>query len=413
MVKDTDKRLIYIVSSFPCYSEAFILREMIELKKRRVSIDIFSLRRLHEPILQKEVLEFLPHTHYLPFVLSFRIWIDNLYWLLKAPVRYIGCLLDIVLGYIKEPVMLLKTLGIFPKAASFAKFVKNNRIRHIHAHFATHPTTAALIIHRLTQVPFTFSCHAHDIFYSTAFLEAKLLAAKWVFTVSQYNKEYIFKLFPRMDKNKLEILRSPADCQKYNYRESQKQNQFIILSVGRLANMKGFFFLIEACASLKKEGLNFICYIVGDGPLRGTLQSLIKSNNLEKEVRLLGSIREEQLMEEYRRASVFVLPCVPAQDRDRQDGLPAVLVEAMACGIPVISTSISGIPELVINNATGILVTPKDTKSLTEAIKALYQDEALRFRLAQSARKKVEEECNIQKNVDRLMQVFFAIEEDV
>ncbi|MFC1590027.1 glycosyltransferase [Candidatus Omnitrophota bacterium] len=403
----SDMKIAYIVSAFPCFSEAFILREMTELKKRGVSIEIFSLRRLREPVLQKEVMDFLPNTHYLPFCLSLRVWRDNILWLLKRPLKYIGCLWTVIADCALRPEILAKNLAIFPKSVSFARSAADLGITHIQSHFASYPTTTALIIYRLAGIPFTFSAHAHDIFYSKALLRPKFYEAKRVFTVSEYNKKYIFGLFPDLDREKLEILRSPVNCEKFGYRERARSGPLRILSVGRLATMKGYRFLIEACSILKKEGTDFSCNIIGNGPLKKGIEKQIKDSGLEDKVRVLGAITEERLLEEYESALIFALACVPTNERDTQDGLPAVLVEAMAIGIPVIATSLSGIPELVINDQTGILVPIKDPDAIAGAVKKLYNDRDLMIRLARNARKKVEAEFDIRKNVDRLMKVFF------
>lgn len=403
-----DRKVAYVISAFPCFSEAFILRELEELSKRGVSIEIFSLKRLHEPILQKNVSKFLPSTHYLPFIFSFKLWCDNLWWFVRAPGRFLRCLWTIISECYANPEILLKTLAIVPKSVSFAKLAKESGVRHIHAHFASYPTTTALIIHRLTGIPFTFSAHAHDIFYSTALLKPKFNESKRVFTVSEYNRKYIAELFPDLKTEKIELLRSPADCDAYRYRDPGPDMPFIILSIGRLMPTKGFSDLVEACGILKKDGIDFTCRIIGGGPMRNELTTEIEERELEGSVILLGAVSEEKLLEEYSEASLFVLACTPAKTRDVQDGLPAVLVEAMAIGVPVISTAISGIPELVIDGQTGVLVPPRDPAALAKAIKRLYNDLALRQSFARNGRQKVEREFNIKKNVDRLTEEYFS-----
>jgi glycosyltransferase involved in cell wall biosynthesis len=260
------------------------------------------------------------------------------------------------------------------------------------------------MISRLLDTPFSFTCHAHDIFYDTTMLDLKIINAKACFAISEYNRRHISKLFPHLPKEKLQLLHCGIDPGRFPFLERGKiATKLRILSVGRLMPTKGFDDLIRSCKILKDKGIDFICDIVGDGPMEAGLRQLLEDLDLKIQVNLRGPLPQEDIIRLYQEADIFVLASRKTRHRDVQDGIPVVLMEAMASGIPVISTRISGIPELIEDTVTGILVCPEDLIGLSKAIERIYFDTEYAGRLARNARARVEKEYDISISADKLI----------
>jgi len=262
------KTIIYIIPSFPCYSEVFILNELCEIKKRGLKTVILALRKPREEIIQSQAEELMGDVLYCPFVLSLKVWVSQLYFLFKKPGSYLGVLLQIIAAAFKKPQTLFKNMGIFPKSVCFAFLCRNICVSHIQAHFANFPATSAMVVSRLLGVPFTFTCHAHDIFYDQTLLDLKIRQAKECFAVSRYNRDYILALFPYLPEEKIKVIHCGIDISRFAFKERDKSGGKVkIMSAGRLMPTKGFEDLLMACGLLKERGLDFSCDIVGGGPL--------------------------------------------------------------------------------------------------------------------------------------------------
>jgi glycosyltransferase involved in cell wall biosynthesis len=394
------KRVGYVVSLFPCWSETFILNEIIELEKRGFDITIFSIRKDLEEFTQDKAKQLLKNTRY---VYSSKVIVASLYWLLKRPLVFIS-LIFIVLNQryslIREA---LKNIYVFFSGCYFASIVKNERLTHIHAHFATYPALAALVMSKLTNIPFTFTAHAHDIFLEKTLLKEKARAAKAIIAISDYNKRYVSDYCQNGIYSKMKVIHCGLDLPEFvNFNGKPKEN--LILSIGRLTKMKGFEYLIKACSRLKNQ-IPIQCRIIGDGPLRDELERLIINLGVRGCVRLEGVMDNNKIKQLLQSSSAFVLPSV-WDEQDGQDGIPVVLMEAMASGIPVVSSNISGIPELVEDGKTGLLAEPSNVEQLSQKILQLLSDKELQTRLAEAGRRKVEEEFDVVKSVEKLVGVF-------
>ncbi len=402
---DREKNIVYIVSNFPCYSETFILSELVELRKRGHGLFIFSLKKPKERLIQKEAAIFLKDTFYSPFLFSSELWKAQIYFLANRPNVYLRLLFDILRHCINRPLVLLKNLCIFPKSAYFAFYISSKDINHIHAHFANYPATSAMSVSKLLNIPFSFTCHAHDIFYDATMLNLKVKSAKACFTISNYNRKYILSLYPDLPKEKIKIINYGIDLEGFPLeRDRFMQDKLRILSVARLMPTKGFDDLIRSCRILKDKGISFICKIIGEGPMEGRLREIIRHLNLEDSVVLAGPFIREGIIRAHREADIFVLASKRARHRDVQDGMPLVLIEAMAIGTPVISTTLSGIPELIQNGVSGFLVEPGDYKDIAEKIILLNSNIRLREELVRNARNRIVGEFNIRKSIDSFLQ---------
>ena len=274
-----------------------------------------------------------------------------------------------------------------------------NGVNHIHSHFVMNNSTSALFISNLTNIPFSFTAHAIDIYVNPYLIEGKAKKAKFVVTISNYNKKHLAKNFG-INPSKIKIIHCGIDLDKFKPKKT-KRSGFFILSVARLVEKKGLGYLIKSCYSLKKKNIDFKCIIVGNGPLKNELFDEIKKYGLENNIELKGNIPQSQLDNIFRKADVFVLPCILAENGDR-DGIPVSLMEAMSMEIPVVSTDVSGIPELIDDEVNGLLVDEKNVDELTDAIVALYNNPALKEKMGKNARIKIGKDFNLEKEVEKL-----------
>jgi glycosyltransferase involved in cell wall biosynthesis len=277
-------------------------------------------------------------------------------------------------------------------------------VRHLHAHFANDPTRLASWARMICGVSFSVTTHAKDLYQDARIdspgLKFKLRQARFVVANSEFSAAGLRTAFDGEIPPKILTIYNAVDLAAFPPRQNEATEPFI-LSVGRLVEKKGFADLIQACRLLRDRQVPFKCEIIGSGPLRDELQGLISQLGLLQQVRLRGQMAQAELGEHYRKAMVFALPCIVAANGDR-DILPNVLKEAMAIGVPVVTSRLAGIEELVTHDETGLLVTPGDTKSLAEALRQLLADAMLRRRLAVQARKVIEERFELGANFARL-----------
>jgi glycosyltransferase involved in cell wall biosynthesis len=283
----------------------------------------------------------------------------------------------------------------FLQAGYLADALRREPVTHLHAHFATGPTQVAMLTHELLGIPYSFTAHARDIFCDTppALLRAEMERARAVVTVSEYNRRYLQSRSRRLN-GKVHCVACGLDLSEFPFRAPRATSPPSILAVARLVEKKGLGDLLEAADLLRREGHSFRVEIIGEGPLRSVLDARIAQAGLEDRVTLHGAQPHEVVRAAYERAAIFVLPCVVAEDGDR-DGIPVVLLEAMACGVPVVSTSVVGIPELIHSGREGLIVPPNEPRELADALARLLVDVPLRERLARAARARIEQAYSI------------------
>lgn len=409
----TNKTIAFIFSQFPCYDETFILRELNQLKKTGLRFRIYSLKTPPPgQIVHEEARDLAATTVYLPF-LSFGVLRMNLFYLFRYPARYLSTFWLIIRGNAGSFNFLWKTLVMWPKAVGFAWLLRRQGVRHVHGQWATYPATTALIISRLNKGIFTFTGHAHDIYMDTTMLDTKLCAAKFVTTCTADNKRHLLNVARRMDPDfdaeKIIINYHGIDLSRFRFREKNKNNAvFHILSVGSLLKAKGFPYLVEACRILKDEGVPFRCTIAGGGPLEISLKRQINRLNLKEDIELTGYIKQEHLLPLYQQADMFILLMIPGLHW----GIPNVLVEAAASGLPVVCTLLDPVPELIQNGKTGFIVPAKDPRTVAEVIQKLYKDPNLRQEVTRSARKVVEKKFDTVRNSEQLRDLFLNCKTD-
>ena len=401
----SDSKIAYILSKFPVLTETFIRREITELRKRGVDVEVFSLKNTNlVECSQKSAEELMNTTHYFPYFFSTKIWSALLFYFSTEPVACFKILTKILTTHIRNPVYLLKTLAVVPKGFAIAKELKEQEINKIHAHWATIPTTAAWMVAKLNGSSFTFTAHAWDIYQIDVMLEDKLQDAAKVITISEYNKRYLIQKYPKADPDKIRIIHCGVNLDIFIPHEVEEDDIFTILSVGRLTKKKGFDVLLRACDLLRDKKVPFKCKIVFvNGNYENEIFQLFQSLNLEGYVEFIPELQQDKLINCYTEADCFVLPCVVADDNDR-DGIPVVILEALAMELPVVSTPISGIPEVIVEGETGLLVKSEDAHELAAAIQRLYNDPKLCETLGKAGRDIVKSEFDIPSNVKHLME---------
>ena len=279
----------------------------------------------------------------------------------------------------------------------------------MHAHFAESAGSAAYLINALAGIPYSITVHAYDIFLhqiEPQRLHRKLKNAERIRCISEYNRSFLREKFPDLDMDRFASVHCGVNVNQYTPSRSAAPDEPHFITVTNFVEKKGLIHLLEACRILRDEGMHFRCTVLGDGPLRPQLETTITRNTLGERVSLPGVIPNDRVREALKEATLFVLPSVEAADGDR-DGIPVVLMEAMASGVPVVTTRLSGIPELVHHGVNGILVEPGDSPALARALEELSSHEERRREYAQRGRETVVRDFNID-GIAREMKAFFG-----
>jgi len=396
-----------LLSGFPRISETFILNELLQLQYEGFPFMIFALKpgekNVHLDVerLQKPVV-YVPHKITLTVIVlalwsAFCIGLPCLH-------QFFLVLSEIWRGGKKEKE--------FNRLQSTVRWLwlcyqlRQNEITQIHAHFAHDPASMAFWAHQLLGIPYSFTGHAKDIYcYSETQLKEKIHAARFVVTCTGHNRENLQRV--SQNGTPIHCLYHGIDFEKFKPVGRKKTEPVLILAVGRLMEKKGFYYLIEACKILKAEGFPFQCQIVGDGPLRDHLAAHIENAGLSKLVTLPGKLTHQRLIPLYYRASLFVSPNILLANGDR-DGIPNVIIEAMAMELPVVSTRISGIPEAVRHDITGLLVEERNTEALAAAMLAILINPWRAGQMGRAARVHAKKMFSLQNNVHKLKELLVA-----
>jgi len=399
----------YVLFRFPVLTETFVANEIWALRQQAgIKVHLFSLLKpKDEPVhpLSEQLVE---HVNYAPDVHTWRLWRAQFHFLVRSPGRYLTLLTELVTQPYpgRRANLFLKRVAVFLKAVALAYELKNTPVRLLHTHFAWLSGAAARIISELLGRPFTVTVHAYDIFSSeNDLLCFTTCAASRVVAISEFNRQTVLECCPDVKERIATVIHCGIDVDMFCPMARADAEPLSILSVGSLVAKKGHKYLIQACQQLKANGVDFRCSIIGGGSGEKALEQLIRECELEGLVDLKGPCKQSDVLNAYQEYDLFALACVVLLDGGR-DGIPVVLMEAMAMQMPVISTPVSGIPELVRHGETGWLVPERDATALAEAITRLAADEPLRKRLGRNGRALVEKEFEIRGNAARLADVF-------
>ncbi len=398
-------KLAYLTNYFPSLTETFIYREVLELKRRGYSINVYSLRKPNRSDISQEAVGLYDTTRYLLPVDVLYLFKCHLKFLLGSPQLYVMTLWKMLTGTHKNTKGRLRSLMHFGEGVVLADVMLRDGVSHIHSHYASQSTSVARVIHLLTNLPYSFTGHAHDIWHDQLLLPEKLIEAKFVVTCSKFGRQWLLKQSNHDVSAKVHVVYHGLDTRKFTPPENEDRKNNLILSVGSLGETKGYPDLIRACAILRDKNFEFDCVIVGEGPMRSELEDLVASCQLEDRVSLIGALSQEEIISRYQSAWVFALPCVTVDD-GRQDGLPNVLMEAMASGLPIITTKCTAQTELIENDKDGILITPHSPEELANAIKMLCEDAGMRNKIIVEARRRIEYCFDSRQTVEPLLDLF-------
>ncbi|PZO33226.1 MAG: colanic acid biosynthesis glycosyltransferase WcaL [Shackletoniella antarctica] len=406
-------RVAYIVKRYPRYSETFIVNEILAHEAAGTEIHIFALRPPVDTHFQDKIARVRAPVTYLrkpaqgrsnPSVTTLTPNSATYFWSELQEAAKVFPDLWSKLSYAAE-----ERTSVVYQAAWLAQEIRQRGITHLHAHFGSVTTSVVRLAAHFADVPYSFTAHAKDIFHESVEpedLRRKLRDATSVITVSDYNLAHLKEQFGT-DARTLCRIYNGIDLSELRYRPVAEGTgrSPTILSVCRLVEKKGITDLVAACDLLRHWGIDFTCQIVGTGPLEDELRSQIHALHLADWVDILGPRPQQQVFELMQRAAVFAAPYVVGADGNR-DGLPTALLEAMALGIPCVATDVTGIPEVVRDGETGLLVGQRDSESLAEALRRLLIEPALGEELAAAARLLIEAEFDITRNTALLRSHF-------
>lgn len=397
-------RIAYTMSRFPKLTETFILNEMMVMEETGVKIELFPLLRERQNVHHPEVAKYMKRAHFYPFISLPILW-ANLYYLFRKPLAYIKVVWEVFTGTLGSFNFFFGALGIFPKSVRFAYEMKKLDVDHVHAHFATHPAVAGLIIKRLEGIPFSFTAHGSDLHVERRMLDKKIQAAAASITVSNFNKEVMVKECGEELHDDIHVIRCGVDVSLFKCQPKLSgEGPFQILCVASYEEVKGHKYLVEACRLLADGGMDFVCHMVGYGPLRSQVEKQIADSGLSNKIKIYGGLPRTEVLKMYEMADVFILPSVLTKD-GKKEGIPVVIMEAMSSCLPVVSSRLSGIPELVQDNSTGILVEPRDVKGLANALQRLHDHPELRVKMGKAGREHIIENFDLKKNALKLLQL--------
>lgn len=390
-------RVAYVMSRFPKLSETFVLAEMAGVEAEGAVVEVFPLIHEREPLQQPEAAPFVARARFQP-VISPAIARSAWRWLAESPRLLLATVAEAVRGVWGSWPFLFGLIGILPKTLHNARIMRDLGVDHIHAHFAHHPALSALIIHRLTGIPFSFTGHGHDIQVDRRMLCEKVRAASFAVAISEHNRELMTDRCPELGA-RVELLHTGVDPDALAPGEPSRaaharwddldRSHLRVLSVGRLEPVKGHEVLLDGVAELRRRGQPVRCLVVGEGPRKQSLEQQRAAVGLGGDLRFEGSLTRAEVLDLMRAADVFVLPSVMTPD-GRVEGIPVVLMEAMAVGTAVVASDLPGVRELLGAGGRGLRFPPGDHTALADALEALT-DPDRRAELAGAARERIEQ----------------------
>lgn len=389
-------RIGYLLRMYPRFSQTFVVNEILELEQQGLDVRILSLRRPTDGIFHESISRIKARAYYIPESPREKVRKSlqiHMHHARNAPGAYVRAARNLIRFH-------GVTVGDLVQAGHVVTWARKHRIDHLHVHFGTSEATVAMLARMMGGPTYSLTLHAFDIFRDNVdrrLLSRKINTSAFTVTVSQFNRRFIEENVPGVDMSRVRVNYNGIDLERFEDRGLPREPG-LVFGVGRLVEKKGFIHLVRAAAMLRDRGVDFRCEIAGDGPETDAIKKAVKESKLRDRVRLLGPIGQHGVAERMNRASCFALPCVAARDGNI-DALPTVLLESLAARCPSISTRLSGIPEIIENNVSGVLVDPGDPESLADAIEYVLRDQTAATRLARAGRRRAEELFDVRKNV--------------
>lgn len=399
-------KLLVIVTEYPKATETFIYRDLLKFAEGGAEIELHHLApfRTGQP-LHRFAEPTRGWARYTPFFgrAAARALLRAVF---RRPLTLAKAVGQIAAAYATRPKLCLKSLALVPKALAMAEAARRAGVDHVHAEFAGHPATVAWLMRRFGGPTYSVSCRAHDIFRTQKLLGPKLGEASMVRTVSAYGRAFLKAKVPALAGREIHVIHSSLDLARIEA-SPPPGGPFRILFVGALEAKKGVEHLLGALAVAADRLGDWQCDLLGGGPLHDALAEQAKALGLSDRVRFHGAVDFEAVAAAYRSASLCIAPSVIGPG-GRQEGIPNVMIEALAYARPAISTPISGIPELIESGVNGLLVPPGDAEALAEAILRVREDPDFAAGLGRRGRETVEARFDLSVNAARQLALFRA-----
>ncbi|MFN8642490.1 MAG: glycosyltransferase [Candidatus Binatia bacterium] len=432
--------IAFLFPAFPNLHQTFVLWEVLALRQRGIDIALYSIKRPSTKTQQPEGAALQAEVTYLPSTLSVQVLGANLALLARHPGRYLGAIAGVVRGWWQDraagrawraqqmsadapdkqrtlreslagwfnrsPVLyLLKSLWLIPLAVWLGRDLERRGIRRLHAHWASYAATAALVVHWLYDMPFSFTAHAYDIYLVPRLLGVKVREAEFAVTCARVNAELLDRLAGTAPGERVVVNYHGVSLDRFQPlpRPAEREALPTLVTCGRLEPYKGHHVLLRAAAAL---GRPVRVVLIGEGPQRQRLAQLAAELGIAERVEFTGPLPQARLAEIYAGADLFVLASVIIETSGKRDVIPNVLAEAMAMRLPVVATSVSGIGELISDGVSGRLVPPNDPAALARVIGELLGDPAQRQRLAAEGAATVARMFDREVNIEALASLF-------
>jgi colanic acid/amylovoran biosynthesis glycosyltransferase len=407
------KKVLYVVSRFPSLTTTFTAYEMATIQQAGVDVHVatvWSAEKDNEP--QTVELQFVDKTLNLSLG-NPALWLRSIQQILLRPQIFI-LIFQLFIGHLTSIYALIKLSVSLPKGLYLGYWVKKHGFQHIHAHFLSSPSTVALIASRISGVPYTVTIHAFDIFATTPYernasIPLKCEKAAACVVISGFNLDYMRKTWPGLG-GRFELIHNGIDVDLFTRKteHATDPSEFRILSNGRLVYKKGHAFLLEAVAILRKQRRNVTLQIIGGGPLESELHDVARRLEIQNHVTFTGKMLQEEIIQHYGASDMFVLACAVSADGD-MDGLPVVLVEALAMELPTVSTQVSGVPEIIQDKVTGLCVPPHDSQALADAMAYLMDNPDEARKMSRRGRQLVATQFNRHESARKLLQLWQSL----
>lgn len=392
-------RVAYVVSRFPAVTETFIVRELAGVDAATdIQIELFSLFPAAEAPIHPAARDWLMRLHPGSAHGALR---GLTWWLVRSPGTLLETVAIVTRAFARTPGRLLRALITVAVASDHARTTRKLGIDHIHAHFANYPALAAWTMARLTASTYSFTAHAHDIFRDQSFLRRLMADARFVVTISNFNLLFMAPYNPTQ--TPVHIVHCGVDTEDWPMRApvAPSAGPPRALCVAALEEKKGHRFLLHALADAGDRLERLELDLVGPGALRGELERLARSLGIGDRVRFHGPLTEPDVARLLRRADLVVLPSIVARG-GFMEGIPVALMEALAVGVPVVATRLSGVPELVREGETGLLAEPADAADLARALQQTIADPHAAAQRAAAGRALVERQFDARASAERM-----------
>jgi glycosyltransferase involved in cell wall biosynthesis len=397
------------LSGYPAISHTFFLKEILGLRERGLNIEVASINlpdRKKQDLPPTEAAE-ADRTYYVKSSGLATLAVRVLGIAISNPaVTFRGLWAAFALGGWD---LKLRAFALFylAEALLVGSWMKARALSHLHVHFGGPVATVGMLTSAAWKIPWSVTLHGPDEFFDQEafYLKRKIDSASFIICISDFCRSQVLRIAPGLSDSRVEVVRLGVDCSKLAPPEAASKlpldssTPLRIVCTGRMVAAKGHRILLEALAAIVADGIDFSCTLIGDGPERRTLESLCSKLGIAKQVRFLGAMAHQATLAEVNQADIFALASFA-------EGLPVALMEAMALGVPCVSTSIAAVPELIENKENGLLVSPANPEALSAALKLLANDAILRRQLGRNAYTKVDAQYNLARNLDILSQMW-------